>query len=53
VSAAVNIHAQTMANKLLLLEVGSDRAPVNILNVHQAFAPGVTAAGTRIRDRDL
>jgi quercetin dioxygenase-like cupin family protein len=40
VSAAVNIHAQTMANKLLLLEVGSDRAPVNILNVHQAFAPG-------------
>jgi quercetin dioxygenase-like cupin family protein len=40
VSAAVNIHVQTMANKLLLLDVGSDRAPVNILNVHQTFAPG-------------
>ena len=40
VSAAVAIQARTMANKLLLLEVGSDRAPVNIENVHQTFAPG-------------
>ena len=40
VSAAVAIEARTMANKLLLLEVGSDRAPVNIENVHQTFAPG-------------
>ncbi len=40
VSAAVAIQARTMAHKLLLLDVGSDREPVNIENVHQTFAPG-------------
>jgi quercetin dioxygenase-like cupin family protein len=40
VSGYVNINAQSMAGKLLLLEFGSDRAPINILNVHQTFAPG-------------
>lgn len=29
-----------MAGKLLLLDFGSDQAPINILNVHQTFAPG-------------
>jgi len=29
-----------MAGKLLLLEFGSDKDPVNILNAHATFAPG-------------
>jgi len=40
VSGRVDINAQSMAGKLLLLEFGSDRGPINILNVHQTFAPG-------------
>jgi quercetin dioxygenase-like cupin family protein len=40
VSSNANVDAQTMADKLLLLTFGSDRNPINILNVHQIFAPG-------------
>ena len=40
VSANANINVQSMAGKLLLLEFGKDRTPINILNVHQTFAPG-------------
>lgn len=40
VSANADINVQSMAGKLLLLEFGSDKAPINILNVHQTFAPG-------------
>jgi len=40
VSSNVNIDARAIAGKLLWLQFGSDRAPINILNVHQTFAPG-------------
>ena len=40
VSSNADINVQTMAGKLLLLEFGSDKDPINILNVHQTFAPG-------------
>lgn len=40
VSSNVNVNAQSIADKLLLLTFGSDKAPINILNVHQTFAPG-------------
>ena len=40
VSSNANINVQSMAGKLLLLEFGSDKAPINIFNVHQTFAPG-------------
>jgi len=40
VSSNANIGVNSMAGKLLLLEFGDDRAPINVLNVHQTFAPG-------------
>src|SRR5690349_20765100 len=40
VSAAVNIDVRSLADKILLVEFGKDKDPINILNVHQTFAPG-------------
>jgi hypothetical protein len=40
VSGNANIKAHAIAGELLLLDFGNDKAPINILNVHQTFAPG-------------
>jgi hypothetical protein len=40
VSGNANIDVHSIAGDLLLLNFGNGRAPINILNVHQTFAPG-------------
>lgn len=40
VSSNADIKVRTLGSDFLLLDFDNDKAPINILNVHQTFAPG-------------